>query len=42
MLERQAPAFMALIRFYTEASAPEKALALYDSLVKARDGKWRA
>eukprot|EP00435_Cladocopium_sp_Y103_P062442 s951_g24.t1 len=29
----QAPAFMALIRFYTEAGKPEKALELYDSLV---------
>ncbi|CAJ1346481.1 unnamed protein product, partial [Effrenium voratum] len=37
----QAPAFMALIRFYTEASAPEKALALYDSLVKVEGDKER-
>jgi len=35
----QAPAFMALIRFYTEAGKPEKALELYDSLVHKVDGK---
>ena len=33
----EAPAFMALIRFYTEAGKPEKALELYDSLVHKAD-----
>ncbi|CAK9012132.1 unnamed protein product [Durusdinium trenchii] len=37
----QAPAFMALMRFYVEAGRPEKALELYDTLTekKDKDGK---
>ena len=36
----EVPAYMALIRFYTEVGASSKALELYDSLVhKARNGE---
>lgn len=37
----EVPAYMALIRFYTEVGEPSKALELYDSLVhKARSDQF--
>lgn len=33
----EAPAFMALMRFYVEAGRPEKALELYDTLTEKKE-----